>query len=275
MTVCPRIALLVFLLAAGIAPVRAAEFNGAEFGLRLPDVPGGEEAAYRVTFLDREEKSFALDGDLSNLEGFTYRTHRYQENGREYFEVRETERIQGGYRNEFATVFAAGSYLRMLRYTETLYSYTGKMTRDHLSDYDDASFQFPGPTILTHCITYWLRGFRFGETEQATFYLMLLGDASPPWRMWLQTRGIEEVEVPAGKFPCYKVQIVPDMGHILGKWKWASFIITPLIPDFFIWYAVEPPHPMVRFEGALGVKGITAVQVHELTEYRAGNSPAP
>ena len=254
---------------------RAGDFNGADFGLMVRDVPEGEQVTYRVTFQEREEKSFALDGDLSNLESFTYRTRRYQENGREYFEMRETERIRGGFRNEFLTVFEVGSYWRLLRYSETLYSFTGKIIRSHTSDYDDAAFSFPGPLVLTHCITYWLRGIAFDRTSQATFYIALLGDSSPPWRIRAKVGPIEEIEAPAGKFSCYKVTIVPDMGHILGKWKWASFIITPLIPDFFIWYSTEPPHPMVKFEGALGVKGITAVQIHELVSYQAGSPDAP
>lgn len=254
------------------APPAAA---GEEYRLVVPEIAEGEQSAYRVTFVDKEEKSFALDGDLSSLEGFTYRVFPYQENGKDYYRVTEVERIKGGLRSEFATEFERGDYMRMLRYTETLYSFTGKMIRTHMSDYDDPLFKFPGPTILTHVITFWLRGIDFAEGRVSTFYLMLLGDASPPWRIWAKVGPIEEIEVPAGRFPCHKVTIVPDMGHILGKWKWAAFIINPLVPDFFIWYAAEPPHPMVKFEGALGVKGITAVQIHELTSYQKAGGPGP
>jgi len=54
----------------------------------------------------------------------------------------------------------------------------------------------------------------------------------------------------------------------LGKWWWAAIIIKPLVPDFFIWYSTEAPHPMVKFEGALGIKGLPSVQTHELTSYK-------
>ena len=75
---------------------------------------------------------------------------------------------------------------------------------------------------------------------------------------------IETIEVPAGKFECYKVTIDPDFSHFFGKWAWISFIIKPLVPDFYVWYDVEAPHPMVKFEGALGISGITAIETHEL-----------
>jgi len=144
--------LWIGVLSVGLALAvlgRAGDFNGADFGLMVRDVPEGEQVTYRVTFQEREEKSFALDGDLSNLERFSYSTRRYRENGKEYFEVREIETIRGGFRNEFLTVFEAGSYWRLLRYSETLYSFTGKIIRSHTSDYDDAAFSFPGPLVLS------------------------------------------------------------------------------------------------------------------------------
>lgn len=248
------------------APMSTAREESA-FGMIIPDVPEGEESSYTVTFVDKEEKSFALDGDLSRLEEFSYKIHRYEKGGKSYYEVRERELLGGGLYTDFYTLFELGPYMRMLNYTETVHSYTGKVIRKHKSDYDDPLFDFPGPTILTHVITFWLRGIDFKAGQDATFYLMLFGDGSPPWRMHARIGPVEEVEVPAGKFSCYKVTIDPDYEHFLGKWAWAAFIIKPLVPDFFMWYSVEPPHPMVRFEGALGVKGITAIQIHELKSY--------
>ncbi len=253
----------VFLLCS-VAPSE----EGAAPGFVVPEIPEGEESTYRVTFLDKEEKSFAIDGDLAQLEEFTYTFHSYNENGMRYFKVNEVERLPKGLRNEFCTIFEVDSYMRMLRYTETMYSYTGKVIRDHSSDYDDPFYELPEPVILTHVITFWLRGVDFDVGAAPQFHLMLLGDSSPPWRMWARVGPIEEVQVPAGRFQCYKVTIVPDLHQIFGKWAWISFAIRPLIPDFFIWYDVKPPHPMVKFEGALGVKGITAVQVHELASYK-------
>jgi hypothetical protein len=235
-------------------------------GLVIPDIPEGEELNYRVIYEEeKEEKDFALDGELSSIQDFTYSLHKYEENGKNYFEVTETERLGKGMHNDFVTIFEAGPYLRMLRYTNSVYSYTGTMIRQTYADFDDPVLEVPGPTITTHVITYWLRGVDFKPGHAAEFYLRLLGDAAPPWRMHARVgEKIEVVEVPAGRFECYKVTIDPDFAHFFGKWAWISFIIRPLVPDFYVWYDVEAPHPMVKFEGALGISGITAIETHEL-----------
>lgn len=266
------IIMALFSLAIITVPDGQAEEEipeAAPSNLIVPDISDGEKISYVVTFLDKEEKSFAIDGELAQLERFTYTTRLIEEEGKVFYEVKEREELSGDLYTEYETLFELGDYMRMLHYTQTVHSYTDKVVRRHYSDYDDALYDFPGPTILTHAITFWLRGIDFERGEDAEFYLMLLGDSSPPWRMHARLGMIEEITVPAGTFKCQKVTIDPDYKHFLGKWAWASFIIKPLVPDFFIWYSTKPPYPMVRFEGALGVKGITAVQIHELESYEA------
>lgn len=257
-------ALVFLLIVLHPSPIMPAERVLTGFVIR--DIPEGEELSYRVTFVDQEEKSFAIDGDLAILQGFSYRTERLREDGRDYLVVTEIEQLGQNMHNKFETVFELEDYLIMRRYTESVYSHSGKMIRQQFADYEDPVYSdVPPLTITTHVITYWLRGVDFEPGKSAEFYLRLLGDSSQPWRMHARVgEEIEQVTVPAGTFECYRVIIDPDYKHFLGKWAWASIIIKPLVPDFFIWYSVEPPHPMVRFEGALGVKGITAVQIHEL-----------
>jgi len=243
--------------------------------LVVPDIPYGEYSEYKVTYADKEESSFALDGELATATGFHYTIFPYEKDGKKYYQTDEVELMEGGRYSKVKNHFELGANMRLLNYTESVFSTSGNMIRQSFANYDDPMFKVPGPTILTHCLTFWLRGIDFKVGTSVEFYLRLLGDSSPPWRMYANVESIETVTVPAGTFRCYKVVIDPDFKHFFGKWAWASIIIRPLVPDFFIWYEVDKPHKLIKFQGALGIKGITSEETHELTKYEIREDAKP
>jgi hypothetical protein len=74
--------------------------------------------------------------------------------------------------------------------------------------------------------------------------------------------GREHVQVPAGRFECYKVRL-----RLTGlKGFFARFVL----PDLFLWQTVAAPHFWVKFEGAEGGPG-SRVIVREVTAFEAGS----
>jgi hypothetical protein len=79
----------------------------------------------------------------------------------------------------------------------------------------------------------------------------------------LQTQivGQERVEVPAGTYDCFKVELVPT--GITG------FFARILLPKFFMWHTVAAPHIWVKFQGPAAGLGSPEI-VRELTAFQAG-----
>lgn len=106
------------------------------------------------------------------------------------------------------------------------------------------------PVDTREIVTY-LRGFPFPPAAEAEDNLgrriefTLLTESPEIYSVRAEYRGVEEVKTPAGIFSCHKLQLVPDLGILtfLGKW---------VAPDLYIWFAVEPPHLWVKYQGLEG-----------------------
>jgi len=83
----------------------------------------------------------------------------------------------------------------------------------------------------------------------------------------LQARivGQERVEVPAGTYDCFKVELVPT--GITG------LLARVLLPKLFMWHAVAAPHIWIKFQGPAAGVGSPEI-VRELTEFQATANPA-
>jgi len=81
--------------------------------------------------------------------------------------------------------------------------------------------------------------------------------------MEAEREGIEEVEVPAGRFLCHRLELEPELGLLK---------LTPamlLVPEMTLWCTVEPPHFWVRYTGPVGGRG-SPEAVIELVSFERG-----
>lgn len=70
--------------------------------------------------------------------------------------------------------------------------------------------------------------------------------------------GQEEVDVPAGRFPCYKIELAPR--GVLG-------VVAALVGfKLYVWHTVAPPHIWVKYQGPADGPGTRAV-VRELVRF--------
>ena len=82
---------------------------------------------------------------------------------------------------------------------------------------------------------------RHGEAVK-TFTCMLVTDEPAFYRVIAVIRRDEIITVPAGKFGCVKVELIPKLG------VWGLFG-RPFIPKTYLWHTMEPPHYWVKYEG--------------------------
>ncbi len=146
--------------------------------------------------------------------------------------------------------------------TRAVYPREGKTERE--------TFELGDRLVDTKEIVSFLRGFPFpppeeAENEDAEMEITLLNESPDTYSVLIACEGIEEVETPAGTFPCYKLRLVPDLGIL-------TFLGKILAPDIYMWFTVSPPHFWVRYRGLEGDLGTPSV-VSELVEFHT--APAP
>jgi hypothetical protein len=117
-------------------------------------------------------------------------------------------------------------------------------------------FDAPADTIATEGIATLLRALPFGSSAE----MHLLTGEPHLYRITLEPDGREKVETPAGKFDCWKVRLVPDLG--------ALNLFHAFVPRTTFWFEVEPPHRWVKYEGL--ESGLTSPHVvMSLTRFEA------
>ncbi len=77
--------------------------------------------------------------------------------------------------------------------------------------------------------------------------------------------GQERVQVPAGAYDCFKVELAPT--GIVG------LLARFLLPKIYLWHAVAAPHLWVKFQGPAAGPGSPEI-VRELMEFQAMAQPA-
>jgi hypothetical protein len=91
-------------------------------------------------------------------------------------------------------------------------------------------------------INYLLRGFPFGSLPKLkiSYYSE---ESKRRFQMSVRYNKRERLRAPAGEFDCHMLEFGLD-GF------WGTFL-----PSIKMWYAVEPPHYLVRYEGSMGMPG--------------------
>lgn len=72
------------------------------------------------------------------------------------------------------------------------------------------------------------------------------------------------VNVPAGRFDCTEILMYPDLNDWVPLGNVLMALAKPVLPNYHIWLSQDPPHPVVRFEGAYGPPGAPEVVVELL-----------
>lgn len=144
---------------------------------------------------------------------------------------------------------------------ETLNHYQDAVIRRTTYITDISYRAAPGEIVLTDLtsIYYVLRGFPWLELKTAKLHFLgtdASNGATAGYSLDLRLIGKEEIMVGGRRWLCWKLEM--GLGGILGA----------LFRKSVLWYSVDPPCVMVRFEGQHGPPG-TPLSIIELVSYAA------
>lgn len=78
-------------------------------------------------------------------------------------------------------------------------------------------------------------------------------------KLYVESEGKETVTVPVGRRETTKVIMYPDLNDWVSLGSVLTRLAKPLLPRYDMWFEVDKPHRVVRFEGAFGPPGAPEV----------------
>ena len=103
----------------------------------------------------------------------------------------------------------------------------------------DKVIEIKPDTLILEGMVEALRSFPFKENRVVES--SLLTNAPKFYDVEFKPRGREVVKTKEGDIECYKIEMIPNLG-ILGIFK-------VFFPKTYFWFAVDPPHRWVKYEG--------------------------
>jgi hypothetical protein len=142
---------------------------------------------------------------------------------------------------------------------------TGQVRMTDLRTHTDTSraVRVTAETVTPEMLPVMLRLLPEAPGRQKHFDLIMHGGSL----LGFQARivGQERVEVPAGTYDCFKVELDPT--------GFAGLLARLLLPKIYLWQAVDAPHIWIKFQGPAAGPGSPEI-VRELTAFQAVTPPA-
>lgn len=250
---------------ACLGPLRADTFQD-------PAIPDGEVVHYRYETADYANDFLTEVKQGEEISESTSLTRvLVQEDGRKIYHTETTGLRRGGFRFEHVTEILVGEDVRPLRFVATDRNERGRVIRELEAVFDDPTLRYPDSTFPVFSLVQVMRGIPFETDRTVHFHIWIT-----PTEIFLMSARVvrqETVEVPAGRIPCYVVEMKPDIRTILPVGNFLARLLGPFIPKYHFWFAERDSHVLVRFEGALGGAG-AAKQTIELTGIEQRTLPA-
>jgi hypothetical protein len=74
-------------------------------------------------------------------------------------------------------------------------------------------------------------------------------------RVYYEKRRRTAVALPKGRFESDEVWLYPDLNDWIALGGVVTKLVKPLLPRYTMWFEVDPPHRLLRFEGPFGPPG--------------------
>lgn len=211
--------------------------------LRDPEIPDGEEAAYRG-FIGGHEAGAG-----------TMRVERVQRGGIAYYrqtlEGRVLERLDYGLEMMFqrrSGLLLADSYRLATSNGERRVALEEGSFRDvEALGFGGTIEPYPRSIVPLLGCAVALRGLDFRRDARHELPLWLANTVW--WEVHLRVERVEQVELPCGRRSAWRVRAKPSFERVAGV---LDRVIDLLLPPFVLHFGAEPPHPFLRFEFPTG-----------------------
>ena len=182
--------------------------------------------------------------------------------GKKIYRIHDAGSRRNGFHFEHVSEILAEEKLKPLGFVAMDMNPEGRVIREMKAVFDDPTLSYPPGTFPVFCLVQAMRGIPFTDDNRITFYLWIA--PTEIFSMSLDVTKKEMVQVPAGEFLCYLVEMKPDIRTILPIGSFLAKLLQPFIPKYRFWFSCDQSHPMVKFEGILGGAG-AAKHTIELT----------
>lgn len=116
------------------------------------------------------------------------------------------------------------------------------------------TFEVPPDTLIVSGIASALRGFPFGSDR--TIKAHLLSNEPNLYGIEIESKGQEEIAVPAGNFEAYRLKLNIDLGFLN--------LFRAFLPDTYFWFHASHPYSWLRYRGLEGGRGTPEIEMRLL-----------
>lgn len=230
-----------------------------------PMIPDGEVLVYKFHGQSFDNAFLSDIKRGEEVDSIRFATNiDHDASGQKMYRITEDGQRRNGFRvaHIFELLVEDGD-LKPLSVSGTDFNKSGRAIRSTTAFFDDPSVVYPEetfPVVLAH---HALRGSEFRRGNSFSFLALI--QPMVIVRLFVRVGDVEEVEVPAGRMKCHRVELKPDISTMMSLPSFLTKLLQPFMPRYHIWYSVEASHPLVKFEGNLGGTG-AGEQVWELKE---------
>ena len=174
------------------------------------------------------------------------------------------EQLTNGNRSQWQFILDAHDHLAIRSFNKKITVPDGAVAREEYVNFRASGLLYPENMMQIYVLEFALRGIDFNEGYADSFpvYLTSVNIIN----MDIKVTGKENVEVPAGKFLCWRVEMKPRLEDWVGRV--AANILRTFTPTYIFWFCIDEGHPLVKYQGTLGAIG-APVQVQELVSIRS------
>jgi len=170
--------------------------------------------------------------------------------GKEYYQIREDQKLFNDQRVELTVLIETGEYLRSTSFSLLRKDPDGTEIERSVFQLDNSSWNYADDIYCKAALPLLLSSFVDHQHEERSFHLWLSDQEVV--RMTLKLVGEDQRKTPLGDRPHFKVKMMPDIQSVLPVGDFIAMLIQPFVPKIHLWYWRQLPHVSVGMEGAFG-----------------------
>ena len=208
--------------------------------LPVPDLPEREQYGYRCTKLETGHEIYTLN--MIN--------ESRREEGRDFFDVKQVWSWKDGRRTEYDARLEATDHLTWISAFRLEQDAKGRtLIREKMSVPEEICMPGMPPDLYYYATIFFIhRGQISHKDERMAYHVLYPGEGM--LRILSRVRKEETVTVPAGTYVCYPISLVPDMRFFFGVMgRIIRLFANYAMPENTLWFSVEWPHFLVKYEG--------------------------
>ena len=152
-----------------------------------------------------------------------------------------------------------GDRLKQTRLVREIIRLSGESVLSYDLDFKRLGNAYPEDTYAPEMGGFLYRGLDMSRKSKFFYYWMPSERAVVP--RYIKIKRPRKITVPAGTFKCYPIEMFVDVAAFIHRGGYLNRIVNPFMPDFVMYFDVDPPHYFVHYQGPLGGPGSPEVNL--------------